>query len=74
MIMEEVLKQIQKMLQESNIFGFINRKYGDNEATLEKYFQYTTVIAVHCEDETTKKQFRKYKGVWRIFLCITNSI
>jgi dihydroorotase-like cyclic amidohydrolase len=35
----------------------------DNEATLEKIFSSTMLIAVHCEDETTvQNNLKKYKA------------
>jgi dihydroorotase-like cyclic amidohydrolase len=57
--LEEVLKLIQKMLQELKyFFRFINRNMlVDNQATLlENIFNTPLLIKVHCEDEDNYKK------------------
>jgi dihydroorotase len=56
-IWKKFSKLIQKNVAELKYFlgSSTGNMLVDNEAVLEKYFQYTLLIAVHCEDETTIK-------------------
>jgi dihydroorotase len=71
--LEEVLKQIQRMLPENILGSSTGNMLVDNEATLEKYSPvHPCLLAVHCEDETTiQNNLAKYKEEFERMFLVT---